>query len=166
MNNYAIFVDGSVNPQSGIGSGAFLLLKEEALTQLSNATINNNLSDQIQTQRFDNTSSTHLELEALLWALSLSPASASLTVYTDCQNIIRLPQRKQRLQDKNYCNSAGEQLSLAHLYKLFYQQHTALNFTLTKLKGHKSQSEKTTLDLLFSLVDKKARTTCRKFNNT
>lgn len=168
MNNalasrYALFVDGSVNPQSGIGCGAFLLITEATLVKIVSSQSCGQVNKHIKTQRFDKTSSTHLELEALLWALHAVPHSAQLTIYTDCQNIIRLPQRQHRLETGNYTNKRGQQLPLTHLYKRFYQYQNQFGFLLEKLKGHKPQNEKTVMDQLFSLVDKKARTTCREF---
>lgn len=164
MHNLALFVDGSVNPQSSIGGGACLFIEETVLIKTTALQLTKAFTSRIKTQRFAQTSSTKLELEALLWALSLAPKAATLTVYTDCQNIMRLPQRKQHLQAKNFCNKKGEKLPLASLYQLFYKQHDLLGFDLVKLKGHKPQAEKSLLDSVFSLVDNKARTACREYN--
>ena len=166
MHNLALFVDGSVNPKSGIGSGACLLIEETALVKTTALQLTKAFSSQIKTQRFTQTSSTKLELEALLWALSLAPKAATLTIYTDCQNIMRLPQRKQRLMAKKFCNKKGEKLPLAGLYQLFYEQKNVLTFNLVKLKGHKPQKEKSLLDSVFSLVDNKARIACREYNSS
>jgi len=56
--------------------------------------------------RFEQTSSTKLELQTLLWALGETITLANgddmtLTVYTDSQNIIGLPRRRARLEQNN-----------------------------------------------------------------
>ncbi|WP_082378800.1 RNase H family protein [Marinagarivorans algicola] len=160
-SRYTLLIDGSVNPQNGIGYGAFLLLTEEALATATPQACSS-INEQIKTQRFNQTSSTHLELETLLWALNTIPRCTQLTIYTDCQNIIKLPQRQQRLESVNYMNKQGQQLPLAHLYIQFYQHYNLLKFALKKFKGHKPHRERTTIDLLFSLVDQKARASCRQ----
>jgi len=56
-----LFTDGSVNPQSKIGFGAYLFLNKLEFFSLE-------LEKKIKIQKFVNTSSTKLELETLLWA--------------------------------------------------------------------------------------------------
>ena len=58
-----LFTDGSVNPQKRIGFGAYLLLNED---DLSSTTLS---KDDVITKSFEDTSSSKLELEAMLWAL-------------------------------------------------------------------------------------------------
>ncbi len=51
--------------------------------------------DTIKTKKFENTSSTKLELETLLWALSeINLDNCKIIIYTDCQNIIGLKERR------------------------------------------------------------------------
>ena len=58
-----LFTDGSVNPQSGIGFGAYLLLEDIKTSSFK-------AEDKIKIKKFENTSSTKLELETFLWALN------------------------------------------------------------------------------------------------
>jgi len=53
-----LFTDGSVNPQSGIGFGTYLLLEKKDF-------FCDELERKIKIKKFDNTSSTKLELETL-----------------------------------------------------------------------------------------------------
>ncbi len=63
MNKQIIlFTDGSINPQSKIGYGAYLAVAEIDLSHES-------LKKHVKIKRFEDTSSTKLELQTLLWAL-------------------------------------------------------------------------------------------------
>lgn len=105
-----LFTDGSVNPQSSIGFGAYLLLEKKFLCT--------KLEKKIQIKKFDNTSSTKLELETLLWALDdLNLKNFKIVVYTDCQNIIGLKDRRDRFEKNNYKTSKGSVIKNHELYK-------------------------------------------------
>ena len=94
-----LFTDGSVNPQSEIGFGAYLLL--EKLEPLKNE-----LEKNIKIKKFNNTSSTKLELETLLWVLNdIDLESFQTIIYTDCQNIVGLKDRRERFEKNNYITS-------------------------------------------------------------
>ena len=96
-----LFTDGSVNPQSRMGFGAYLLLEKKEFCC-------GELENKIKIKKFDNTSSTKLELETLLWALNdVSLKSFKLIVYTDCQNIIGLNERRGRFEKNNYMTSTS-----------------------------------------------------------
>lgn len=154
---HTIFVDGSVNPQTRIGCGAFLALPVHCSLQPPTGK-----PAAIQTKRFANTSSTQLEVETLLWALEHVTPGADVTVYTDCQNIMGLLARRDRLESKNYCNAKGQALAHGALYQRFFQRYDALAFTLVKLKGHKPAVNRSALDQWFSLVDRAARAACQQ----
>lgn len=62
-----LFVDGSVNNQLKIGCGAYLLIDENDVLEISIANL-------IKIKTFESTSSTKLELQTLLWALNEIPA--------------------------------------------------------------------------------------------
>ena len=153
----ALFVDGSVNPQTRVGYGACLCLPSVACLQVPN-----NQAAHIQTRRFENTSSTQLELEALLWALESVSVATTVTVYTDCQNIMQLIVRRDRLEANNFCNKKGEVLAHALLYRRFYRYYDALAFNLVKLKGHKPAAGRSALDQWFSMVDRAERAACKQ----
>ena len=56
MKKIWLFTDGSVNPQQRIGMGAFLAVSDSELPM-------DLLANQIKVKRFDDTSSTKLELQ-------------------------------------------------------------------------------------------------------
>ncbi len=160
MNNTRLqvylFIDGSVNPRNGIGFGAYLLLDKLE-------SFHSELEKKINIKKFDNTSSTKLELETLLWALSdVNLKKFQIVVYTDCQNIIGLQGRRERLENSNYITSKGGKIKNHKLYKCFFKKLDTLDCEFIKLKGHKKVSAKNELDEIFTLVDKSTRKALRK----
>ena len=150
-----LFTDGSVHPQSGIGFGGYLFLDELELTS--------KLEDKIQTKQFNNTSSTKLELETLLWALhEIDSRNSKIIIYTDCQNIIGLKDRRERFEKNDYMTGKGNLIKNHELYKAFYKLIDILDCEFIKVKGHKKTSTKNEIDDIFTLVDKATRNALRK----
>ncbi len=98
-----IFIDGSVNNQLKFGYGAYLVVSELVISLKSP-------ENTVKVRRFEQTNSTRLELQTLLWALEETNALANdhelaLTVYTDSQNFSKKsafisPIRHPKSQDK------------------------------------------------------------------
>ncbi|PHS59188.1 MAG: ribonuclease H [Sulfurimonas sp.] len=151
-----LFTDGSVNPNSRKGFGAYLLIdKSEFFSSV--------LEKKIKTKKFDNTFSTKLELETLLWALDeVSLKNIKIVVYTDCQNIIGLQERRDGFERKNYMTAKGVQIKNHELYKAFFKRLDILDCEFIKVKGHKKSSEKNKIDEIFTLVDRASRKALRK----
>lgn len=155
MENLRLFVDGSVDVKQKVGYGAHLFtgIEEEQP---------DNLKSKIVIKRFEDTSSTKLEIENLLYALqTLDDGVNKIEVFTDSQNIISLLDRRERLERNGYSSGKHEQIANAYLYKQFYKLLDALNCTFVKIKGHKPSIEKNYIDRVFSLVDKAARKALR-----
>ncbi len=151
-----LFTDGSVNPQSGMGYGAYLLVDNLEF-------ISTELEKNIIIRKFDNTSSTKLELETLLWALDdASLKNFRIVVYTDCQNIIGLKGRRERFEKNNYMTSKGKQIKNHELYREFFKRLDILDYEFIKIKGHKKSSVKNEIDEIFTLVDRATRKALRK----
>jgi ribonuclease HI len=153
MDKVFLFTDGSVNPQSKIGIGGYILLDDlECLDRCK-----------VITKKFENTSSTKLELETLLWAFDdFDFKGVKVVVYTDCQNIITLLERREKLEKKSYKNSKGIEINNALLYKKFFKTIDALKCEFIKVKGHKKSSLKDSVDEIFTLVDKTTRYVLRE----
>jgi ribonuclease HI len=152
-----LFTDGSVNPQKRIGFGAYLLLNEDELlsTTLS--------KDDVTTKRFEDTSSSKLELEAMLWALNeVSVENSKVIIFTDCQNIIGLKDRRERFEKNNYRSKKKALIKNHALYKEFYILTEKIECEFVKVKGHKKSEEKSMIDKIFTLVDKAARDSLRE----
>lgn len=152
-----LFVDGSVDNKTKIGFASYLLVLDE----------NKNIEDMkkdIKSKKFDDTSSTKLELEGFIWALKEINLE-KLYIFTDCQNILSLMDRREKLETNNYITKTGKQLKNHYLYKEFYFLMDMYNCKIIKIKGHKKSSLKDTHDVIFSLVDKNSRKALRYFLN-
>jgi ribonuclease HI len=151
-----LFFDGSAAPITNIGCGAYFFIDAESIDLKVDPSL-------IKTRFFKDTSSTRLELETLLWALEENDFSSSnLTVFTDSQNIVGLPDRRKRLENNGFLNRKGLPLKNGDLYLRFFKLQDQLNFSLVKVKGHVVSREKSMIDRLFSVVDKASREALRR----
>ena len=138
MLHFHIFTDGSVNNQLKVGYGAYLVVSD------LKASIDS-LKDMVKVRRFEQTSSTKLELQSMLWSLNETIALSdennfNLTVYTDSQNIIGLPGRQSRLEQNNYLSSNNNRLNNYELYQSFYRLTARHKCNFVKVVGHQASS--------------------------
>ena len=89
-------------------------------------------------------------------------SDTTYTLYTDCQNIIDLPGRRERLEQNNYFSSKNKRLNNYELYQGFFRLTSRINYTLVKVVGHRVSSNKDAIDRLFTLVDKASRRALRE----
>ena len=147
-----LFTDGSVNTKLRIGYGAYLAFPEGQQS----------LAGHIKVKRFEDTSSSKMELQTLLWALSEISVPEVIS-YTDSQNIVGLNSRRKKLEENGYYARNGKRLKNHELYKQFYQFTDNLNITFSQIKGHTPASRKSNLDMIFSLVDRASRKALRAY---
>ena len=156
MNELILLTDGSVNTQTKIGFGAYLAVPEPKLSL-------EEFGDRVKVKRFEQTTSTKLELQTLLWALNdLQATQQQLIIYTDSQNIIGLPARREGLEQADFRSQKNTRLRNYHLYQEFYRLTEQFDCKFVKVRGHLAGKEKDNIDRLFSLVDKTARKFLRK----
>lgn len=155
MDTFFLFTDGSVDTKSKIGFGAFLFISELA--------ISHTLAEQnIHLKRFEETSSSKLELQTLICALnSISVDNIKLIVFTDSQNIIGLPGRREKLERNEYLSKNGKLLDNHDLYRSFFNLIDQRDVTFEKVKGHQRSHQKNKSDDLFTLVDRASRKALR-----
>ncbi|MEM9446656.1 MAG: RNase H family protein [Verrucomicrobiota bacterium] len=144
-----LFIDGSVNPKTKIGYGAYLICSERDADFDA-------LKNRIKTKCFRETSSSRLELQTLLWALSKLSYS-NINLYTDSQNIISLGRRKESLEKNEFRSKSGRMLKNHELYRAYFRLTEDLHISLNQVVGHKPSKNKSKIDRLFSLVDKASR---------
>lgn len=161
VTEQSLFIDGSADPISKFGYGAYLM------TQSPHPPLDQ-LMGRVAIKRFTETSSTQLELQTLLWAISelkktqqLQPQQDHLTIYTDCQTIINLPARRWHLEQNNYCSKKNIPLKNGDLYRQLLHQFDSINFDLIKVRGHQASKHLQPIDKIFTLVDRCARQTLR-----
>jgi ribonuclease HI len=159
MAHLQVFTDASVNTQLKVGYGAYLVVSDQD-------TSIDMLKTKVKTKRFEETSSTKLELQTLLWSLDEiigfnDHGDITLTIYTDSQNIIGLPDRRSRLEQDHYLSSNNKLLNNYELYQEFYRVISKIKCQFVKVVGHQRSSKKDEIDRVFSLVDKASRRALR-----
>ncbi|MDX1810104.1 MAG: RNase H family protein [Sulfurospirillaceae bacterium] len=153
-----LFTDGSVDPRKNIGFGAYLLVSEDDDYDIS-------LKQNIKIKKFEVTSSTKLEIETLLWALKeIHPQVGALVVFTDCQNILGLHARREKLEAHDYMTSKNKKIANHELYREFYKITDTLKCRFMKVKGHKPKDDKDDIDKFFTLVDRASRNALRDYS--
>ena len=158
MDELMLFTDGSVNTHSNIGYGAYLAVPEGGLSLDS-------LRTSVKVRRFEHTSSTKLELQTLLWALSdIQALGSKVIVYTDSQNIMGLQGRRDRFEQNDYRSKKNKRLNNYELYQEFYRMTDQLDCELVKVRGHQVSNQKDDIDRLFTLVDRASRNALRGDN--
>ncbi|HKL83040.1 MAG TPA: RNase H family protein [Desulfobacter sp.] len=155
MTILRLFTDGSVNPKSKVGYGAYLaVLWEIPYSEAFKA--------DVKVKKFEHTSSAKLELQALIWALtSVQKPVGKIIVYTDSQNIIGLKTRRRRLEINDYLSKKNKPIKNRALYKEFFYLSEQLDCEFKKVKGHKPSRLKNEAERFFSLVDKASRKALR-----
>jgi ribonuclease HI len=158
MDELMLLTDGSVNTKSNTGYGAYLVVPEGGLSLDS-------LRARVKVRRFEHTSSTKLELQTILWALSdIQPIGSRVMVYTDSQNIMGLQGRRDRLEQNYYRSKKNKRLNNFELYQEFYKMMDQLDCEFVKVRGHQVSNQKDYIDRLFELVDRASRHALRKDN--
>ena len=159
MDKLFLFTDGSVNTDSKTGYGAYLAVTDTLDPPES-------LRKKVRIRRFENTSSTRLELETLLWALDeIGGAAKEIIVYTDSQNIMKLRERREGLEKNNYQSGKNRPLKNSDLYIEFYKMTDKVKCDFIKVRGHMVSHKKDEIDALFTLVDRESRRALRKLLN-
>jgi ribonuclease HI len=155
MDELLLFADGSLNTQSNIGYGAYLAGSERDLSLDSVGTL-------VKIRRFEHTSSTKLELQTILWALSdIQALGCKVILYTDSQNIMGLQGRRDRFEQNDYRSKKNKRLNNCELYQEFYRIIDQLDCELVKVRGHQVSNQKDDIDKLFTLVDRASRMALR-----
>ena len=151
-----LFIDGSVDVQSKTGFGACLVVSNPVPSPET-------LKKQVKVKRFEQTSSTRLEVQTLLWALNEIPlAENRVIIYTDSQNIINLNRRRERLEKNNFYSKNNRQISNSDLYMEFFRMIDMFDYELIKVQGHQPTKHKDEIHRLFTLVDRASRNALRK----
>jgi len=158
--DFALFIDGSVSPVHKLGVGAYIMVPSSFLEASSGIIERDKITERLKVQRFEGTSSTRLELQTVLWALTENRQEpyGSLTIYSDSQCVSGLLKRKSRLLAGGFLSKkTNRQLGNTSLYRAFYELHDEFGFHVVKVAGHSKSRFHNTAQRIFSFVDKEAR---------
>jgi len=169
LDGFALFTDGSVEPRSGMGVGAYLLVRLEEFTLEPEELKSQQFRERVKTHVFENTSSTRLEVETALWAIKEYQKILQdldkrpfrpLQLYSDSQCVSGLLGRRNKLEANQFCSKKTKKpLRNADLYRIFYHLFDQMYFEVVKVTGHTKSRERTNIDTLFVHVDRTARRT-------
>ena len=160
IGDFALFTDVSVSPGLKLGVGAYVMMPASFLEASSGVIGRPQITGRIKVRRFKGTSSTRLELQTVLWALTENRQGphGSLTIYSDSQCVSGLLKRKSRLLAGGFLSKkTNHQLGNASLYRTFYEFHDELGFHVVKVDGHSGTRVRNAAQRIFSFVDKEAR---------
>ena len=173
LQSSALFTDISVDPRSRIGVAGCLLLSIEFLDTPPHDIDRGELSGKLLCRRFTDTSSTKLELQAVLWGVELYRTMVpyhercGLRLYTDSQCVSGLEARRERLEESDYrAARSGRQLANADLYAKLFAAKDELGFEILKVAGHSRSSSHDSVQRIFSIVDRGARRTLKLWNSS
>ncbi len=164
MKDIALFTDVSVDPDLRVGVGVHLAMPMQLLETSSFHIDNTEAAARIKVRRFEDTTSTKLELQTVLWAIQeqRKGIKGKLRVFTDSQSVSGLFKRRARLVAEDFLSRrSGRPLKNASLYRSFFELHDTLDFEIIKVEGHTKARARDTVSRIFAIVDKKARKALR-----
>jgi len=160
IKDFALFTDVSASPGLKLGVGVYVMIPASFLKVSSGVIGRAEISGRLKVRRFEGTSSTRLELQTVLWALTENRQGPRecLTIYSDSQCVSGLLKRKPRLLAERFLSKrTNRELGNATLYRTFYEFHNALGFQVVRVDGHPGSRVHDTAHRIFSFVDKEAR---------
>ena len=160
IKHIALFTDVSVSPGLKLGVGAYVMVPASFLEASSGVIGRPEITARLKVRRFEDSSSTRLEIQTVLWALAENRQipQGSLTIYSDSQCVSGLLRRKPRLVAGGFLSKkTNQELANASLYRAFYEFHEESCFNVVKVDGHSATSAHDTVHRIFSIVDREAR---------
>lgn len=172
MQNIIIFSDAATSSQNKLSVGAFFITELAglpALEALSTTALFSNISDSLTYRQYESNKSTWSEIttviEALNMVLTLYGPGHHIDIYTDCQSLCDLlNRRKDKLQKNKYITSSGKIHPNAELYETLFGMSEQFQIRTFKVKGHdKSQNRIGIYQQIFDILDKLVRNHLRAF---
>ena len=160
---YVLFTDVSLDPQRKRGVGAYFAAPASFLDVPPDSIDRTEIAERLVVRRVDDTSSTKLEVQTVVWALEEyqqalhRPGTAQLRVHTDSQCVAGLLGRRAGLEGRGFQSKRTRQpLPHADLYRRFYALADELGFEVIKVAGHARAGSHDTVHRVFSWVDREA----------
>jgi ribonuclease HI len=165
MSDFALFTDVSLEPRLHQGIGGYLLIPASCLSLPPGSLERSFISERLALKRFEETSSTRLEVQTVLWALQECRGrmkGQKLTLYTDSQCIYGLRERRCKLEANAFLSGKTTRpLKNAPLYREFFTLADELGFDVVKVAGHTRALSRDAVEHIFSLIDKDVRKALR-----
>lgn len=169
-NTVHIYTDASYCKKTQTGVGGFVLLESSIDCEPGCGDNDCNL---VHTHTFSEKNNIRCEFTALFFAIDYltqllakpennilknHSEQIALTIFTDCQTIAGLPERRHRLVSKEFCsNKTGRPLANKDLYLAFYEMFDRFSPSIVWVKGHLAAKDRTAIHNTFHLVDKTTR---------
>lgn len=164
MSDVALFTDVSMNPELKLGVGAYVAVPASFLQASFRTIERSEVAGRLKVRRFEDTSSTKLEVQTVLWALeeyrkdSKVTEPGKLSLYSDSQCVSGLLKRRPGLSAGDFLSKRTDRpLRNAPLYRAFYEFYDELGFEVIKVEGHSGSRRCDTEHRIFSFVDKEVR---------
>jgi len=166
---HALFTDVSLDTKSKCGIGAYLFVPVSYFEAKNPGITREDIAAKLEIRRFENTSSTRLEVQTVLWALNeiekTIPKLDPIQIYTDSQCVAGLQGRRSKLSSCGFKSKrTGQPLKNADLYQTFYELNDKMRFSIVKVSGHTPASSRDTVQHIFACVDQEARKTLKNWH--
>ena len=156
-----IYSDASFSKQTQTAVAGFLLFEND------DSHMKNEASQPVHTRVFEEKNNIRAELRGVILALEIliekldagaSVKNYPITLYTDCQSVVRLPSRRKGLESSDFISKKTRKpLSNADLYKQFFTLYDKVAPDIFWVKGHCPKRGRTQIQRNFSCVDKTVR---------
>jgi ribonuclease HI len=130
-----IYTDGSCNTQTSNGAWAAIILSGEQKTVLHDTA--------------KNTTHNRMELTAVIKAIDFAVVKypgANLEIYTDSQYVVNLPERMEKLLNKNFITKKGNELNNSDLLQMLISHVKSQSINFIKVKAHLKSSDRENLN--------------------
>lgn len=118
--------------------------------------------DQIRLHTIHEKNNIRAELRGAIMAIRACMPKVDIFLYTDCQTVCGLVERRQKLEGNGFISQAKNQLlANADLYKEFYEVYDSYRPNIQWLKGHVSGADLTRVQNNFAVLDKWVRKNLR-----
>ena len=161
MTDYKYYVDASFEGKNSLGVLGYIVVssdsKEYSISLSSALSEKNNI-------RMELRANIEVLKEIIEIRKSLSNANdiSSFEVYTDCQTVSKLIERREKLFSKDFKSGrTGKDLNNADLYREFFKLQDIAKAKIIWIKGHTKKSERSENAHFFSLIDQAVRSKLR-----
>ena len=103
------------------------------------------------------------EVRGAILALKACETGANVILFSDCQTVVGLPRRQEKLIATNFIGKKKNLIiNNADIYQAFYKEFDRIGPEIYWVAGHALKNKKTKIDKNFSYVDKQVRKKLRE----